>query len=39
MASYKGRLDFEVVWHPFQLNPGAAFEGVDKMAFYRSKVG
>jgi predicted DsbA family dithiol-disulfide isomerase len=38
MKQFEGRVRFEVHWHPYQLNSAAPEQGVDKMAFYRSKV-
>lgn len=35
----KDRFDFEVVWHPFFLNPSAPKEGVKKSEFYKQKFG
>jgi predicted DsbA family dithiol-disulfide isomerase len=32
-------LDFDVRWHPFQLNPDAPMEGVDRETYYREKFG
>lgn len=31
--------DFEVHWHPFQLNPDVPSEGVDRKAYYAEKFG
>ncbi|EFJ05206.1 hypothetical protein SELMODRAFT_272288 [Selaginella moellendorffii] len=31
--------DFEVRWRPYLLNPSAPVEGVDKLAYYKSKFG
>nr|XP_008341809.2 uncharacterized protein LOC103404656 [Malus domestica]XP_008341810.2 uncharacterized protein LOC103404656 [Malus domestica] len=35
----RDRFDFEVRWHPFQLNPNAPKEGVDKRSYYEEKFG
>lgn len=32
-------LDFEIHWHPFQLNPDLPEEGVDRQSYYRQKFG
>ena len=32
-------LDFEVHWHPFQLNPDVPSEGVDRATYYAEKFG
>ena len=32
-------LDFEVHWHPFQLNPDVPSEGVDRKTYYAEKFG
>ncbi|KAL5176990.1 Receptor-like protein kinase HERK 1 [Glycine soja] len=39
IASSKDKYNFEIIWHPFQLNPDAPKEGIDKREFYRSKFG
>lgn len=31
--------DFSVHWRPFQLNPQAPLEGVNKLDFYKTKFG
>jgi hypothetical protein len=38
MEAYKDKADFEVHWLPYQLNPTAAKEGVNKLEYYREKV-
>ncbi|RXH89700.1 hypothetical protein DVH24_032057 [Malus domestica] len=35
----RDRFNFEVRWHPFQLNPNAPKEGVDKRSYYEEKFG
>eukprot|EP00884_Botryococcus_braunii_P005992 jgi/Botrbrau1/15394/Bobra.43_2s0022.1 len=35
----KGQREVEVWWHPFQLNPGAPQEGINKLEYYKSKFG
>jgi hypothetical protein len=35
----QGKKEFEVRWHPYQLNPTAAQEGVNKLDHYKSKFG
>ncbi|XP_054800994.1 uncharacterized protein LOC129305099 isoform X2 [Prosopis cineraria] len=37
--SSKDRYNFEIKWHPYQLNPAAPKEGVDKREYYRGKFG
>ena len=32
-------LDFEIHWHPFQLNPDVAEAGVDRKSYYHDKFG
>lgn len=32
-------LDVEIVWHPFQLNPGTPKEGVDRKQYLKEKFG
>ena len=32
-------MDFEVRWHPFQLNPDVPLEGVDRATYYKQKFG
>ncbi|XP_030484551.1 uncharacterized protein LOC115701006 [Cannabis sativa] len=39
IAASKDQYDFEIRWHPFQLEPNAPKEGVDKREFYREKFG
>lgn len=39
MKQFEGAADFEVTWLPFQLNPAASKEGVDKMTMYKQKFG
>uniref|UniRef100_A0A2N9HMW8 DSBA-like thioredoxin domain-containing protein n=1 Tax=Fagus sylvatica TaxID=28930 RepID=A0A2N9HMW8_FAGSY len=39
IAASKDQYDFEVRWHPFQLNPSAPKEGIEKKEFYRKKFG
>ncbi|XP_062106441.1 uncharacterized protein LOC133817839 [Humulus lupulus] len=39
IAASKDQYDFEIRWHPFQLEPNAPKEGVDKKEFYREKFG
>jgi len=38
-AASKDQYDFEVRWHPFQLNPSAPKEGINKKEYYREKFG
>jgi len=40
ISLFSGRnVDFEISWRPFQLNPNASEEGVDKMNYYEMKFG
>ncbi|CAB4305169.1 unnamed protein product [Prunus armeniaca] len=39
LEASRDRYDFEVRWHPFQLNPNAPKEGVDKKRYYEEKFG
>mmetsp|Transcript_22325 Transcript_22325/g.66548 ORF Transcript_22325/g.66548 Transcript_22325/m.66548 type:complete len:264 (-) Transcript_22325:320-1111(-) len=40
MAEMKGKgVDFDVRWHPYQLDPSAPTDGVDKMKMYQEKFG
>lgn len=39
MSTFAGQLDFEVRWHPFQLDPTAPVEGRNKMEMYYEKFG
>ncbi|KAK2413188.1 Thioredoxin superfamily protein [Trifolium repens] len=39
IASSKDKYNFEIIWHPYQLNPGAPKEGIEKREFYRTKFG
>uniref|UniRef100_A0A061S152 Dsba oxidoreductase n=1 Tax=Tetraselmis sp. GSL018 TaxID=582737 RepID=A0A061S152_9CHLO len=39
MLTFQGRADFVVNWRPFQLNPSASREGVNKLEMYREKFG
>ncbi|KAL4652777.1 hypothetical protein ACB098_01G226600 [Castanea mollissima] len=39
IAASKDQYDFEIRWHPFQLNPSAPKEGINKKEFYRNKFG
>ncbi|XP_018816905.1 uncharacterized protein YwbO-like isoform X1 [Juglans regia] len=39
IAASKDQYDFQVRWHPFQLNPSAPKEGIDKREYYRTKFG
>lgn len=39
MHSFADTKEFQVRWKPFQLNPNAAREGIDKRTFYREKFG
>lgn len=39
IAQYQDRLDIEVQWLPYMLNPGAPVEGADKMEMYNQKFG
>ena len=39
MAHFKGRLDFRVQWHPFELNPGMPPEGEDAAEHVMRKYG
>eukprot|EP00197_Chlamydomonas_leiostraca_P010537 CAMPEP_0202866936 /NCGR_PEP_ID=MMETSP1391-20130828/8440_1 /ASSEMBLY_ACC=CAM_ASM_000867 /TAXON_ID=1034604 /ORGANISM="Chlamydomonas leiostraca, Strain SAG 11-49" /LENGTH=217 /DNA_ID=CAMNT_0049546927 /DNA_START=105 /DNA_END=758 /DNA_ORIENTATION=+ len=39
IEQYKGKAEFEVNWHPFQLNPDAPKEGVPKLGYYYQKFG
>ncbi len=34
-----GDAQLEQRWHPYQLNPGASQEGVNKMQMYQEKFG
>ncbi|XP_062009749.1 uncharacterized protein LOC133726252 [Rosa rugosa] len=34
-----GRYDFRIRWHPYQLNPNAPKEGLDKRKYYEQKFG
>mmetsp|Transcript_9298 Transcript_9298/g.16435 ORF Transcript_9298/g.16435 Transcript_9298/m.16435 type:complete len:263 (+) Transcript_9298:5-793(+) len=36
---YKGRLNVEVHWLPFQLNPASSKKGINKLQMYREKFG
>jgi len=31
--------EFQITWHPFQLDPDAPKEGIDKREYYRKKFG
>ncbi len=35
----RSELNFDVRWHPFQLNPDVPMEGVDRETYYREKFG
>ena len=35
----QGQRDVEVHWHPFQLNPNAPKEGINKLQYYQAKFG
>ncbi|KAJ7974273.1 DSBA oxidoreductase family protein [Quillaja saponaria] len=39
IAITKDQYDFELRWHPFQLNPTAPRDGIDKREYYRRKFG
>lgn len=39
MAQFSDKLDFEVRWLPYMLNPTAPVEGVNKMEMYKQKFG
>jgi predicted DsbA family dithiol-disulfide isomerase len=39
MEQVKDQYEFEVRWHPFQLNPKAPKVGVEKLEFYKKKFG
>ncbi|KAG6720785.1 hypothetical protein I3842_03G078000 [Carya illinoinensis] len=39
IAASKDQYDFQVRWHPFQLNPSAPKEGINKREYYRTKFG
>nr|AFK33670.1 unknown [Lotus japonicus] len=39
IAASKDKYNFEIKWHPFQLQPDAPKEGVDKREYYRKKFG
>ncbi|KAF7136462.1 hypothetical protein RHSIM_Rhsim08G0077200 [Rhododendron simsii] len=39
IASSKDQYDFEIIWHPYLLNPSAPKEGVNKKEFYQNKFG
>ncbi|XP_028764891.1 uncharacterized protein LOC114722938 [Neltuma alba] len=39
IASSQEKYDFEIRWHPYQLDPDAPKEGVDKREYYRRKFG
>ncbi|XP_008464575.1 uncharacterized protein LOC103502411 isoform X5 [Cucumis melo] len=39
ISASQDQYDFELNWHPFQLNPSAPKEGVVKTEYYRSKFG
>ncbi|KAK7810052.1 uncharacterized protein CFP56_014350, partial [Quercus suber] len=36
IAASKDHYDFEIRWHPFQLNPSAPKEGINKKEYYRN---
>ena len=38
-AALQGEKEFELHWHPFQLNPSAPSEGVNKREMYQQKFG
>jgi predicted DsbA family dithiol-disulfide isomerase len=35
----QGQRQFEVRWHPFQLNPDAPQTGINKLEYYKQKFG
>ncbi|KAI9121176.1 hypothetical protein K1719_008209 [Acacia pycnantha] len=39
IASSQDKYDFEIKWHPYQLDPEAPKEGVNKREYYRRKFG
>lgn len=39
MSQFKDKLDFEVKWLPYMLNPNAPLEGVNKYQYYVEKFG
>ncbi|ESW11402.1 hypothetical protein PHAVU_008G027000 [Phaseolus vulgaris] len=39
IAASNDKYNFEIIWHPFQLNPDAPKEGIDKREYYRRKFG
>ncbi|XP_022635768.1 uncharacterized protein LOC106758660 isoform X2 [Vigna radiata var. radiata] len=39
LAASNDKYYFEVTWHPFQLDPDAPKEGIDKREYYRRKFG
>ncbi|KAK9828496.1 hypothetical protein WJX72_000378 [[Myrmecia] bisecta] len=39
IKQYQGPKQFEVRWHPYQLNPHAEEEGVNKLEYYKQKFG
>ncbi|BAT83217.1 uncharacterized protein YwbO-like isoform X1 [Vigna umbellata] len=39
LAASNDKYYFEVTWHPFQLDPEAPKEGIDKREYYRRKFG
>ncbi|XP_050240806.1 uncharacterized protein LOC126689616 [Quercus robur] len=39
IAASKDHYDFEIRWHPFQLNPSAPKEGINRKEYYRNKFG
>ena len=38
-ALVQGQKEVEVHWHPFQLNPNAPKEGINKLGYYKAKFG
>mmetsp|Transcript_37811 Transcript_37811/g.106843 ORF Transcript_37811/g.106843 Transcript_37811/m.106843 type:complete len:184 (-) Transcript_37811:229-780(-) len=39
MSTFQDRAEFKINWRPFQLNPGASREGVNKLEMYKEKFG
>ncbi|KAK7295535.1 hypothetical protein RJT34_18445 [Clitoria ternatea] len=39
IAASKDKYNFEIIWHPYQLDPNAPKEGVGKREFYKEKFG
>ncbi|KAK7273286.1 hypothetical protein RIF29_14335 [Crotalaria pallida] len=39
IAASKDKYNFEIKWHPYQLDPNAPKEGIDKREYYKKKFG